>query len=114
MACGCTYRIILHHRQEGQLLTQDQEEYILIGGLALTWIGACFGDITPLRLPADCSLLTMLTVIVTSWRAFGSGGSGGGGFGGSSRSGGSWGSAPKGGKGGPWDDYVVEEYYDWY
>lgn len=33
-------RIVMHHRQEGQLLTQDQEEYILIGGLALTWVGA--------------------------------------------------------------------------
>ena len=50
MTYECVYRIILHHRQEGQLLTQDQEEYILIGGLALTWIGAYSGDIT------DCAL----------------------------------------------------------
>jgi len=29
----------MHHRMEGQLLTQTQEEAVLIGGFALLWIG---------------------------------------------------------------------------
>ncbi|KAF5333116.1 hypothetical protein D9611_002598 [Ephemerocybe angulata] len=81
--------IILHHRQEGQLLTQDQEEYILIGGLALTWI-----------------------VIVVAWRGLSGGGDragvgypGAGGF--SSPKGAAW---PHGDYG----QFVEEEYYDYY
>ncbi|KAJ2931742.1 hypothetical protein H1R20_g5386, partial [Candolleomyces eurysporus] len=37
--------IVMHHRQEGQLLTQEQEEYILIGGLALTWVAPFAGGV---------------------------------------------------------------------
>ncbi|KAK0486986.1 hypothetical protein EDD18DRAFT_656303 [Armillaria luteobubalina] len=32
---------MLHHRREGQLLTQTQEEMILIAGLGLFWVGKC-------------------------------------------------------------------------
>ncbi|KAH6914889.1 hypothetical protein BKA70DRAFT_1257341 [Coprinopsis sp. MPI-PUGE-AT-0042] len=32
------FLIIMHHRQEGQVLTHPQEEAALIGGLALLWI----------------------------------------------------------------------------
>ena len=35
----CSYSIIMHHRQEGQVLTHPEEEAALIGGLALLWIG---------------------------------------------------------------------------
>ncbi|EAU84801.2 hypothetical protein CC1G_00320 [Coprinopsis cinerea okayama7 len=45
------FLIIMHHRQEGQILTQPQEEAALIGGLALLWI-----------------------VIVVGWRALSGGG----------------------------------------
>ncbi|KAK0242798.1 hypothetical protein EDD85DRAFT_303274 [Armillaria nabsnona] len=31
--------VMLHHRHEGQLLTQTQEEMILIAGFGLFWVG---------------------------------------------------------------------------
>ncbi|TFK43518.1 hypothetical protein BDQ12DRAFT_675104 [Crucibulum laeve] len=35
---GLIVMVTLHHRREGQLLTQTQEEMVLIGGLALFWV----------------------------------------------------------------------------
>ena len=31
--------IVTHHRRNGQVLTQDQEEMILIGAVGLFWFG---------------------------------------------------------------------------
>jgi len=75
------FLVVTHHRQEGQILTQPQEEATLIGGLALLWI-----------------------VIVLSWRIMS-------GDGGSSRSRGYGGRADRYDGGYGWrNEYVVEEY----
>jgi len=33
--------VMLHHRKEGQVLTESQEEFILIGVFGLFWLGGC-------------------------------------------------------------------------
>ena len=33
------FRVAQHHMREGQLLTQTQEEMLLIGGFGLFWLG---------------------------------------------------------------------------
>lgn len=33
------FRVIMHHRRDAQLLTQSQEEMVLISSFALFWIG---------------------------------------------------------------------------
>ena len=38
--CGC--RVSQHHLREGHLLTQTQEEMILIGGFGLFWLGTSY------------------------------------------------------------------------
>ena len=35
----CYHSIVTHHRRNGQVLTQDQEEMILIGAFGLFWFG---------------------------------------------------------------------------
>ncbi|KAF9009057.1 hypothetical protein BDQ17DRAFT_97577 [Cyathus striatus] len=35
--------VTLHHQREGQLMTQTQEEMLLIGGFALFWIAILVG-----------------------------------------------------------------------
>ena len=39
MSSLCMFRVAQHHMREGQLLTQTQEEMILIGGFGLFWLG---------------------------------------------------------------------------
>ncbi|TRM67577.1 hypothetical protein BD626DRAFT_479200 [Schizophyllum amplum] len=40
---GMMVLVTLHHRQEGHLLTQNQEEMMLIGGFGLFWLAAYMG-----------------------------------------------------------------------
>lgn len=35
--------VMLHHRREGQLLTQTQEEMVLIAGFGLFWVATLLG-----------------------------------------------------------------------
>ena len=53
------YRVAQHHLREGHLLTQTQEEMILIGGFGLFWLGTSAfspGFIPPAALPFPPSL----------------------------------------------------------
>lgn len=42
-------RIMMHHRNEGQVMTQAQEEMAVIGILALFWVGE-WKDLPPFAL----------------------------------------------------------------
>ncbi|KAF8076403.1 hypothetical protein FPV67DRAFT_1406461, partial [Lyophyllum atratum] len=37
--CSMMFLVTMHHRRDGQLLTQTQEEMVLICGFGLFWIG---------------------------------------------------------------------------
>ncbi|KAI0081815.1 hypothetical protein K474DRAFT_1656216 [Panus rudis PR-1116 ss-1] len=48
--------VVMHHRSEGRMLTQTQEEMILIGAFGLTWFAILVGVRAYQRVGVDPSL----------------------------------------------------------
>jgi hypothetical protein len=64
--CVDVCRVSQHHMREGHLLTQTQEEMILIGGFGLFWLGT-FGPVPVLcprfRIPLPSLLSPILSYL---------------------------------------------------
>jgi hypothetical protein len=95
-------RVTIHHRREAQFLSQSEQEMLLLGGMALFWIGGYFALETTW-------VLIVQTAALVAWRGMRGGGetkagAAGGGGGGYQRD---WGCRPD-------DVYcMVEEYRYW-
>ena len=65
------FRVAQHHMREGQLLTQTQEEMILIGGFGLFWLGTS-GPVPAPYSPVFLSSPSPCVIVNGSARALGS------------------------------------------